>query len=107
MGKHNKKRRSDKQRTKIRKRKEYLRRRFAREGKPIAPSLHYLSNPFSDLSEEVRKQALKQVAQTAEEKYGIALAQIREIFSQYDPTQLLSTLATYGLYPSGNRWPTN
>jgi len=97
MGINNRKRRAQKKLYKTRKRKELQKKRAKEANKPLGPVLQMLPNPFADLSDDVRKQAIQEIAQKSEKIYQESLAKVREILHRYDPISLLSILASYGL----------
>lgn len=56
-----------------------------------------MQNPFANLSDIDRKQAIQEFIQNSEKIYQESLAKVREILHRYDPISILSLLATYGL----------
>lgn len=93
MGKNNRLRRAKKQalkRKKNQKKKQEV-------NKSIAPVFQLMQSPFASLSDDERKQLIKDVSENSEKVYQESLSKIKELLSNYDPITLLSILASYGL----------
>ena len=102
MGKNNRIRRSQKKRRRT-KRKRELKKNNTKSTKSSfmsGPVFQKIPNPFDHLSESERKKVLKEIAEGSEESYSTSLSKISEIFHLYEPTLLLSALASYGLTTS-------
>ena len=65
--------------------------------KSIAPTFQVMQNPFAHLSDDERKQAIKEIAENSERVYQESVNKVKEILTSYDPITLLSILASYGL----------
>ncbi len=95
MGKNNRQRRAQKQAKKEMRQK--LIRNKSRKEKTIAPELHMMENPFSNLSDDERSEVIQGIAENSEKLYKESLDKIKDILTSYDPITLISTLASYGL----------
>ena len=102
MGKNNRRRRSHKKSRRAKKRRE-LKKNNTKSSKSSfvsGPVLRKIPNPFDHLSESEREQVLKEIAEGNEKSYSASLSKISELFHLYEPTLLLSALASYGLTTS-------
>ena len=66
MGKKNRQRRAQKKRNKARRSKELKKKRIKEANKPLGPALQMIPNPFADLDDDARKQAIQEIAQNSE-----------------------------------------
>jgi hypothetical protein len=98
MGKNNRARRAQKKRNQAWRSKGLNRKRLQQEtDKPLGPVLRELQNPFAALNEDERKQVMQETEQSSEKIYQESLEKIKDALSRYDPIQLMSVLASYGL----------
>lgn len=97
MGKNNRKRRAKKQALKIKREKKAIKKKIGQKDDSIAPEFQVMQNPFSHLSDDERKQAIKEIAENSERVYQESVIKVKEILTTYDPITLLSILASYGL----------
>jgi hypothetical protein len=97
MGKNNRQRRAQKKRNKIRRAKELKKKRIKKANKLLGPALQMIPNPFADLDDDARKQAIQEISQNSEKIYQKSLAKIKDILHKYDPVTLISVIASYGL----------
>lgn len=97
MKKNSKIKRTQKKLKKARKLSALKKRQADQNNLSLNPVFQTLPNPFSELNDEQRMQAIRELAHNSERKYQDALAKIKEILVSYDPISMLSILASYGL----------
>jgi len=95
MGRNNRKRRAEKRAQK--KKRQKLRNKMVKKDKSIAPVFQVMQHPFANLSDDERKQLIKDIAENSEKVYLESVTKIKDILTDYDPIILLSILASYGL----------
>lgn len=97
MGKDNKIRRAQKKLKKARKLSALKKRQVNQNNLSLNPVFQTLPNPFSELNDEQRMQAIRELAHNSEKKYQESLTKIKELLVSCDPISMLSILASYGL----------
>jgi hypothetical protein len=97
MGKNNRQRRAQKKLNKTRRSKELKKKKIKEANKPLGPAFQMIPNPFADLDDDARKQAIQEIAQNSEKIYQESLTKIKDVLHKHDPVTLLSVIASYGL----------